>query len=100
MKRNTLKAAKIGTSIIPIVDLKIDVLSMAKKKCGELFKQRFEARMYEDIIPKDVRLQIKSLTRDDVISTLDANGIVDIETLVTLSIQRSIRSTRKSIRQS
>lgn len=93
MKRNTLRAAKIGTNIIPIVDLKIDVLAMAKKKCGELFKQRFEARMYEDIIPKDVRLQIKSLTRDDVISAMDANGIVDIETLVTISIQRSNRST-------
>ena len=45
--------------------------------------------MYEDIIPKDVRLQIKSLTRDDVISAMDVNGIVDVDALITISIQRS-----------
>ena len=89
MKRSTLRATKSGISIKQVADLKIDILSITKKKCGELFKQRFEARMYEDIRPMDVRLQIKSLTRDDVISAMDINGIVDVDALVTISIQRS-----------
>lgn len=90
MKRSTLRATKSsGISIKQVADLNIDILSIAKKKCGELFKQRFEARMYENINTKDVRLQIKSLTRDDVISAMDVNGIVDVDALVTISIQRS-----------
>ncbi len=92
MKKKTLRAIAANGGIKKDnqnIDLKIDVLYLAKKKCTTLFKQRFEARMYEDIIPKDVRLQIKSLTRDDVISAMDINGIVDVEALVTISIQRS-----------
>lgn len=92
MKRQTLRALAANSGIKKDnqnVDPKIHVLPLAKKKCAILFKQRFEARMYEDIIPKDVRLQIKSLTRDDVISAMDVNGIVDVDALITISIQRS-----------
>lgn len=92
MKKKTLRAIAANGGIKKDnqnIDHKIDVLQLAKKKCTALFKQRFEAWMYEDIIPKNVRLQIKSLTRDDVISAMDINGNVDVETLVTISIQRS-----------
>lgn len=92
MKKKTLRALAANSGEKKDnqnVDPKIHVLPLAKKKCAILFKQRFEARMYEDVIPRDVRLQIKNLTRDDVISAMNENGIVDIDVLVTISIQRS-----------
>lgn len=100
MKKQTLRANNNGVKDNQSIDHKIDILSMAKKRCGELFKQRFEAQLYENVHPKDVRLQIKGLTRDDVIYAMDINGIVDIDTLVEVSVKRSLTLPAKAFPES
>ncbi len=97
MKKPTLRAmeqnkllSKSNKQELSESDFKhFDIVNVIKRRCRIIFKNRFEAHIWDNVNTKAVRLKIKLITLRAILKFTDANGVVDIEALVNNIVNES-----------
>lgn len=91
MKRATLKASAYTNSIFENANHEFNILIETQRRCKRVFKELYEARTWSNVNTQATRMEINALTIKDVLDAVDANGVVNIETLVDQLVKKHTR---------
>lgn len=91
MKKATLRALDSKNKNVEGVSHEFNILIETQRRCKRVFKELYEARTWSNVNTQATRLEINALTIKDVLDAVDANGVVNIETLVDQLVKKHTR---------